>query len=68
MENINLITLDTVLQTWAQIASNELHYNEDLINDIMLDAIDDIGAYKQYKEKIQILKLKDYKGFLKRIG
>ena len=61
MENIDFITIDQVIQNWKQTAPSELDFNEDLIEDVIMDAIDDIGTYKQYKERIQIKELKNYK-------
>ena len=61
MIHFDLISLSTVLENWKHLAPNEMDVNEDLAIEYLIDAVDDIGAYKQYKEKVETRKIKDYK-------
>jgi len=64
MNNLQFTSLSTVIENWKQIAPNEINFNEDLITEWVIDAYYDIGTYKQFKEKIQILDVKNFKAKL----
>ncbi len=64
MINIELVPISTVIENWKQIAVSELNFNEDLLTEWILDAYNDIGTYKQYKERVQKLKVRNYKAQL----
>ena len=64
MINIELVPISTVIENWKQIAVSELNFNEDLLTEWILDAYNDIGTYKQYKERVQKLKIRNYKAQL----
>jgi hypothetical protein len=61
MNNLQFTSLSTVIENWKQIAPNEINFNEDLITEWVIDAYYDIGTYKQFKEKIQTLDIKNFK-------
>lgn len=64
MNNLELIPISTVIENWKQIAVSELNFNEDLLIEWALDAFNDIGTYKQYKERVQKLSIRNYKAQL----
>jgi hypothetical protein len=64
MNNIDFISINSVIENWKQIAPNEIMFNEDLLREWAIDAYFDIGSVKQYKERVQVLDVKDYKAKL----
>jgi len=61
MNNLEFISVDNVIENWKMIAPNEINYNEDLLREWIIDSYYDIGTYKQYKQRVQILNVKDFK-------
>lgn len=64
MNNIEFISINNVIENWKQIAPNEIMFNEDLLREWAIDAYYDIGAYKQYKQRVQVIDVKEYKAKL----
>lgn len=61
MNNLQFTTISTVIENWKQIAPNEINFNEELLTEWVIDAYYDIGTFKQFKEKIKELEVKDFK-------
>jgi hypothetical protein len=61
MNNLEFISVDNVIENWKMIAPNEINYNEDLLREWIIDSYYDIGTYRQYKQRVQILNVKDFK-------
>jgi hypothetical protein len=64
MNNLEFIPIDNVIENWKMIAPNEINYNDDLLREWVIDAYYDIGTYKQYTQRVQILTVRDFKAKL----
>jgi len=64
MANINLISVDTIISKLFREGIVSDNYNESDVIEMIGEALQAIGAFKQYEEDVEFLQVQDYKARL----